>query len=85
MSDKKIDVDKCLCQESSASINVIVKEFARWYCVLRIDKIDHRFNLISMKNMLKKFFSDFMRVTETILNDEFRNNIYAIIQYLSKL
>jgi hypothetical protein len=85
MSSKEIDVDKTLCQESFVLTNVTVKDFVRWYCVLRINKINHRFNLTSMKNMLKKFFNDFMQVIETILSDDFKNDIYTMIQYLSRL
>lgn len=78
MSSRGVDVNECFHRGSPAPTNVTVKDFARWYCVSRSGRIDHRPNLTSMKNMLKKFFSGFVRVTETILSDEFRNDIYTV-------
>lgn len=71
-------IELCLYHDCFASFNVFVKNFARWYCASRFDKMIKRFNFTIVKNILKKFFSDFVRVTRTNISDEYRKNIYVV-------
>ena len=78
MSNKGVTATECLYTGWAPPTNVIVKEFARWYCMSRSGRIEKRPNLTSVKNLLKKLFSGFTRVTGTTLSDEFRTDIYTV-------
>lgn len=41
-------------------------------------RLDKRPNLTTVKNMLKKFFGGFVRVTGTDISDEYRRDIYTV-------
>jgi hypothetical protein len=66
MSSKDVPASKCL------------KDFARWYCKSRSGRLALRPNLKSVKNILKKFFAGFQRITETEISDELRNDVYVM-------
>lgn len=78
MSNKTGSAAKCLYPGCPVPSNVLVKDFARWYCSSRSGRIHKRPNLTTVKNMLKKFFGGFVRVTGTDISDEYRRDVYTI-------
>jgi hypothetical protein len=57
---------------------VLVKDFARCYYKSRFGRLAPKPNLKSVKNILKKFFAGFQRITETEISDELRNDVYVV-------
>ena len=76
MSRKGVPASECLKKNCPVPSNVLVKDFARWYCKSRSGRLASRPNLKSVKNILKKFFAGFQRITETEISDELRNDVY---------
>jgi hypothetical protein len=78
MSKMGVPASECLQRNNPAPSNVLVKEFARWYCKSRHGRLARQPNIKSVQNILKKFFAGFQRVTETKINDELRNDVYFV-------
>jgi hypothetical protein len=58
--------------------NVLVKDFARWYCKSRRGQLAPVPNLKSVRSMLKKFFAGFERIIETEISNELRTDVYTV-------
>jgi hypothetical protein len=78
MSRKGIPASKCLKKNCPALNNVLIKDFARWYCKSRCGRLAPVPNLKSARNILKKFFAGFERITETEISNELRTDIYTV-------
>jgi hypothetical protein len=70
MSKKGVPASECLQKSCPAPNNVLVKDFARWYCKSRRSRLAPLPNLKSVRNILKKFFAGFERITETEISNE---------------
>jgi hypothetical protein len=57
---------------------VLIKDFARWYCKPRCGWLALRPNLKLVRNILKKFFAGFERITETEISNELRTDVYIV-------
>jgi len=81
MSSKGVPASECLQKNCPVPSNVLVKDFARWYCKSRSGRLAPKPNLKSVKNILKKFFAGFQRITETEISDELTShNLRLIIE-----
>ena len=71
MLSKGVPASECLQKNCLVSSNVLVKDFARWYCKSRSSWLALKPNLKSVqKNILKKFFAGFQRITKAEISDE---------------
>jgi len=78
MSRKGVPASECLQKNFPALNNVLVKDFARWYCKPRRGRLAPVPNLNSVRNMLKKFFAGFERIIETEISSELRTDVYTV-------
>ena len=78
MSSKGVPASECLQKNCPVPSNVLVKDFARWYWKSRSGRLAPKPNLKSVKNILKKFFAGFQRITETEIGDVLRNDVYVV-------
>jgi hypothetical protein len=73
MSTKGVPASECLRNNPPPLLsNVLVKDFARWYCKSRTGHLAPEPNVKIVKNVLKKFFAGFQRITETEISDEYK-------------
>ena len=68
MSRKGVPAAECLREECPVPSNILVEDFARWYCKSRRGRLDDGSNKTPVRNTVK-FFSGFERVTKTKIPD----------------
>lgn len=78
MSAKGVSAAECLSERCPFPSNVLLKDFARWHCKSRRGRLGEKPNDTSVRNMVKKFFSGFERVTKTKIPDQLRTDVYMV-------
>jgi hypothetical protein len=73
-----IAASECLPKGCRPPSNVLLKDFARWYTKSLTGRLDPEPNDVSVRNTLKKFYSEFERVTGTAISQELRNDVYFV-------
>jgi len=69
MSRKSVSAVECLREECPVPSNADLKDFARWYCKSRRGRLGEMPNDISVRNIMKKFFSGFEKIIKTKILD----------------
>jgi hypothetical protein len=80
ISTKSVSASKYLREKCPAPNNVIFKNFAQQYCKSRSTRLVSEPNLVSVKNILKKLFNGFERITGTLINQELKDDVYFMLK-----